>query len=92
MVAPPSSIHDLRSSGNHPISPSGIAVYDSAKSKPKAQQIDDNDRSEKPTLLGMKTLSEVQHKLSVMKKNKDAIEARLHFYETKLDQELPQLE
>ena len=39
----------------------------------------------------MKTLSEVKHKLSVMKKNKESIEARVHFYESKLDTELPQM-
>lgn len=43
------------------------------------------------TLTGMQTLSEVQHKLDVVKKNKQAIEARLHFYEQKLETELPRL-
>ena len=33
-------------------------------------------------------MKEVQHKLSVMKKNKESIEARLHFYENKLDADL----
>ena len=37
--------------------------------------------------MGRKTLSEVQHKLSLMKKNKVALEAELHFYENKLEEE-----
>ena len=61
----------------------GIAVYNNI------EKVGANDRTAKPTLVGMKTLNEVQHKLSLMKKNKDSIEARLHFYESKLDTELP---
>ena len=41
--------------------------------------------------MGRKTLSEVQHKLSLMKKNKDALEAKLHFYENKLEDDLPRM-
>ena len=33
-------------------------------------------------------MKEVQHKLSVMKKNKESMEARLHFYENKLETDL----
>lgn len=72
------------------VSPSGIAVYDSTPAA--VDKIESNDRSKKPTMIGMKTLNEVQHKLSVMKKNKESIEARLHFYETKLDQEFPNMD
>lgn len=43
------------------------------------------------TLMGRKTLSEVQHKIDVVKKNKESLEARLHFYEQKLENEKPRM-
>ena len=61
----------------------GIEIFEQAK------QLSPFDRDK--TLIGRQTLDEVQHKLSVVKKNKDAIEARLHFYENKLEEELPKM-
>ena len=41
--------------------------------------------------MGRKTLSEVQHKLELLKKNKNALDAKLHFYENKLEDDLPRM-
>ena len=61
----------------------GIEIWENAK------QLSPRDKDK--TIVGRQTLIEAQHKLDLVKKNKDAMEARLHFYEKKLETELPKV-
>ena len=42
-------------------------------------------------LPGTKTLNEVKKRLTEMRKNKEQLEAKLHFYESKLENSVPRM-
>ena len=47
-----------------------------------------NSQSELP---GTKTLNEVKRRLTEMRKSKEQLDARLHFYESKLENSAPKM-